>query len=527
MTDSNSSRALAEPAERPSNMPPRPQFERLSEMLESRAAIFADKPALICSGEVTSYRDLAAAAAQVAVGLAGAGVGKGDRVAYFGRNRARLFELIFGAARLGAAVVPINWRLADPEIAWVFENVDPAALFVGSEFAARLQACGLSVPLTVTMGAGSDEYAAWKESFPAVGQADLSDPETTVLQIYTSGTTGRPKGAMLSQRALLAFRSRPPSVQPEWNRWTEDDVSLLVTPQFHIGGCGYGLQTICAGATGVIVEEFSPAAVLRMVAEERLSKLFVVPTMLQMLLAEPGVRDVDYGRIRTIVYGASPISLGLLREAMDVFGCGFVQQYGMTELAGTVTALPPEEHDPAGNSRMRSAGRALAGVDIVIADPAGRYLPAGQTGEILIRTPTAMNGYWRAPEATSSAFDGEGFYRSGDAGYLDEDGFLYIIDRLNDMIVSGGENVYPAEVENALLAHPGIEEAAVIGIKDEKWGERIKAVVVARGDRPSEEELMLWCRARLAGYKTPRTIVFVDALPRNPAGKINRRALRG
>jgi long-chain acyl-CoA synthetase len=504
---------------------PAPLFDRLSDMLASTAGRLGDKPALICGGSVTSYDELLRASISVANALTDAGVKPGDRVVYLARNRAILFELMMGCARIAATLVPVNWRLVDDEIAWILDDVGPSALFVGGEFAERLEGIENGAPSTIVIGGAADEYLYWRSSASPEPAPDHSAPETPVLQIYTSGTTGRPKGAMLSQRALLFYRSLPSSAQPEWNRWTEDDVALLVTPQFHIGGCGYGLQTICAGATGVIVDGFVPADVLRMIPELGLSKLFVVPTMLAMLLHESDVENVDYGRIRTIVYGASPITENLLRESMRVFGCGFVQQYGMTELAGAVTALPPDAHDLFGSKRMRSAGQPLPGTEIIIVDPDERRLGAEAVGEILIKSNTAMNGYWRRPEANAAAFQ-DGYYRTGDAGYLDAAGYLYVVDRLNDMIVSGGENVYPAEVENLLNTHPAVHEAAVVGVQDPQWGERVKAVVVLNDQHIAADELVAWCRDKIAGYKVPRLVEFVDVLPRNAAGKVIRRALR-
>jgi acyl-CoA synthetase (AMP-forming)/AMP-acid ligase II len=252
-----------------------------------------------------------------------------------------------------------------------------------------------------------------------------------------------------------------------------------------------------------------------------------VPSALQMILRHPRARQVDYRRVRTVAYGASPIPLGLLREAIEVFKCGFVQQYGMTETAGTICALPPQDHVAEGNARMLSAGRPLANVDIKIVRPDGTAAPAGDAGEIAIRSPTLMTGYWNRPEDTAAALTADGFFLSGDAGRLDADGYLYIQDRIKNMIVSGGENIYPAEVEAVLREFPGIVDVAVIGIPDERWGEAVKALVVLEpGAQADAAQIIQWARSRLAGYKLPKSVDFRAEVPRNAAGKILHRELR-
>ena len=302
--------------------------------------------------------------------------------------------------------------------------------------------------MKLTIEPGDDgAYATWRDGNDLIDEAERALPDDVAVQVYTSGTTGRPKGAMLRHRNLLVFRALPPERQPDWNRWTDDDVSLITMPVFHIGCTGFGLQTLCAGSTGFVEREFVADRVMHCIEHERLSKLFLVPTALQSLLRHPRARDVDYGRIRTIIYGASPISAELLREAMEVFKCGFVQQYGMTEMAGTICALTPEDHDAAINGgpeaarHLTSAGRALADVEIAILTKSATACHRGR----LARSPSCRRPLWRVtrrdPGATAAVLDGNGWFRSGDAGYLDEEGFLYVSDRVKDMIVSGGENI--------------------------------------------------------------------------------------
>jgi long-chain acyl-CoA synthetase len=281
------------------------------------------------------------------------------------------------------------------------------------------------------------------------------------------------------------------------------------------------------GAKGVVAREFDPSRVLDFIERDRISKMFMVPAAMQIVVRQPRAREVDFSCLKFLLYGASPIPLDLLKECMEVFGCGFVQMYGMTETCGTIVALPPEDHDPQGNARMRSAGKPLPGVEIAILGDDGAPLPPLEVGEIATRSAANMTGYWNLPEATANTIDAEGWLRTGDAGYLDEDGYVYIHDRVKDMIITGGENVYPAEVENAIFGHPAVADVAVIGVPDPQWGEAVKAVVVARpGAEATPAEIIAWARERIAGFKTPKSVDFIEALPRNPSGKILRRELR-
>lgn len=499
-------------------------FSHLSQLARAQADAHGSKVALIGDGVAMRYSELAIMVDQVASALLAAGVRRGDRIAYLARNLADYYVLLLGAGSVGAVIVPVNWRLAPPEIEFILSDSRVVLLFAGDgfvelgrELSARLPGLRDVLPMS-----GFRDWCARA----ATGPIDVeARPDDIAVQVYTSGTTGRPKGAMLTHRALLAFRSLPVEAQPVWNRWTPDDVSLIVMPQFHIGGTGFGLQTLCAGATGLVMRDFDPDAVLDAIEQDGLSKIFTVPAAMRMLLRHPRARKVDYSRIRTMIYGASPIPLDLLREAMEVFRCGFVQQYGMTEMCGTVCALPPEDHDPAGNERMLSAGKPLAGVTVHILDTDGNAVPPGEVGEIAIGAVTRMAGYWNLPGETARAITAEGLFRTGDAGRMDADGYLYILDRMKDMIVTGGENVYPAEVETVLLDHPAIADVAVIGVPDERWGEAVKAIVVAAGNL-DRDAVLSWARARLAGYKLPKSIDVVEALPRNAGGKLLRRELR-
>jgi long-chain acyl-CoA synthetase len=418
-------------------------------------------------------------------------------------------------------MVPVNWRFAPPEVDYILGDCQPKFVVYDPEFA-HLTGAG-DVPAI-----SSDAFPAWRTQ-----QAD-GDPrqdagyDDPVLQLYTSGTTGHPKGAMLSSRSLLSLRAEtPPDRMPEWNRWTAQDVSLIAMPVFHISGSGWGMWTLQNGAKGIIVREFDPHQLFDLLHRYRISKVMMVPTALRILCDHPGAASADFSFLEYICYGGSAIPLDLLRQAMAVFNCGFAQMYGMTETAGTIVGLPPEDHDPLGNARMRGVGVPLPGVEVKVVDGDGNELPRGQVGEIVTRSGANMIGYFNRPDATAETIDVNGWLRTGDAGYMDADGYLYLADRVKDMIITGGENVYPAEVENVLYSHPQVSDVAVIGVPDPKWGEAVKAIVVpVPGERPDPAELIAWARERVAAYKAPKSVDFRETLPRNPSGKVLRRQLR-
>ncbi len=490
--------------------------------------------ALSFEGRDTSFAVFERHTNQVANALAAAGLGKGDRLAYVGKNSDIYFELLFGAAKLGVVTVPIGWRLADPEVAFIVEDCEAKVLFVGPEMAASLldRVAGLAAPpRIIAMEAdafpGLDTFEAWRDR---ADDTDARWPISTsdvAVQLYTSGTTGNPKGVMLSHGNILEGRREALAARMAWNMWSPEDVSLVAMPVAHIGGTGWGIVGLYNGAKGVVAREFNPLSVLDFIERDRISKMFMVPAALQIVVRQPNARSMDYSRLKYILYGASPIPLDLLRECMDVFGCGFCQQYGMTETCGTIVYLPPEDHDPVGNNRMRAAGLPMPGVEIKVIDESGAAAPVGVVGEVATRSKANMVGYFRREDATRETVDDEGWLRTGDAGYLDADGYLFIHDRVKDMIISGAENIYPAEVESAIYGHPDVAEVAVIGVPDEKWGEAVKAMVVPKpGAHPTPESIIAFARDRIAAFKLPKSVDFIEALPRNASGKILRRVLR-
>lgn len=508
------------------------QVRTLGDLLSFHARERGDREVFLYEGRRTTYARFDRHATQVANGLNALGVANGARVGFLGKNSDLFYELVFGCARAGAVSVGVNWRLAPPEVAYILNDCAAEVVFVGPEFyglVEQIEALVPSLRRVVTMAPGHsrwEDFCAWRDG-QSTGQLAVSvKPDDVAIQMYTSGTTGHPKGVQLMHKCFFDLQSLPPADDMEWNHWTPDDVSLVAMPSFHIGGVGYGVWGLYGGARLVIVPEFDPAEALEIIEREGVTKTFMVPAAIRMCVQHPRAADTDFSKLAHVMYGASPIPLDLLREALATFQCGFVQLYGMTETTGAATYLPPQDHDVNGNDRMRSAGKPYPGVKIKIVDEQNRELAPRQVGEICIYSPVNMLGYWNLPEETGKTLI-DGYVYTGDAGYLDENGYVYVHDRVKDMIVSGGENIYPAEVESAIFGLPGIADVAVIGVPDERWGEAVKAVVVLKpGARVSADDIIGHARSRIAGYKCPKTVDFIDELPRNPSGKILKRELR-
>jgi long-chain acyl-CoA synthetase len=512
-------------------------FPALADILRSHARERGDRCALIAGERTWTYRELRDEAARVAQALAAEGVGPQDRVAVLDKNGPEFFCVLFGAAMGGAVTLAVNWRLAPREMEYILEHSQARVLFVGQEFLGHVAQMKLSqvrrvVVLGGAAGAGQVGYADWLRGAEAVDPMLACDPDETCFQLYTSGTTGLPKGVELTHRNFLT------AMHHGSKAWSFDtaSVNLVAMPLFHIAGSGWGVAGLANGATNILVREVNPAEILRLVGAHGVTNALFVPAVLQILLATPGVESTDFSTLRSIVYGASPISEAVLVRSMETFGCGFVQAYGLTETTGCVVALEAGDHDPGGPRAelLRSAGRPWGEVELRIVDPeTGGEAADGAVGEIWVKSAQNMKGYWRNPDATAECYpegrgaDGRGWFRTGDAGYL-RDGYLYIHDRVKDMIVSGGENIYPAEIENVLMGHPAVADVAVIGVPSDRWGETVKAIVV---DKPgvasaSDAELIAWCRERLAAYKCPTSVDRIAALPRNPSGKILKTELR-
>ena len=480
-----------------------------------------DAPALVAGNRTVTFGELDARSSRTAQAFAQAGIGFGDRVAFVEKNGLEFFDVVFGLAKLGAVGVPVNWRLAAPEIRHIIEDCGAAAIVVGEEFFGHIEAIEHQVSAEVIAIGAHDRWPAfadWLTAHPAVDPGVTTGPDDLVLLMYTSGTTGLPKGVMLSN---TNYRCKTAGVAGPW-QFSADAVSLAVMPLFHMAGSGWAFAGLWAGATTVVLRDVDPAAILDAVAEHRITNLLLVPAVIQFLLDTPGVEAADVSKLRIIVYGASPISDDVLVRGIERFGGVFAQVYGMTETTGSITQL--DDHAP---ELLRSCGRPYPWVDIRIVTADGADAAPGTVGELWTRSDQNMLGYWNNPDATAATLTAGGWLKTGDAGYVDADGYLYLQDRLKDMIVSGGENVYPIEVENVLMTHPGVADAAVIGVPDDTWGEAVKAVVVpGQGATLSEADLIGFARARLGGFKLPKTVDFVEALPRTPSGKVLKRALR-
>jgi acyl-CoA synthetase (AMP-forming)/AMP-acid ligase II len=476
--------------------------------------------------EVTfSFQEMEERTARVASALLAKGLRKGDRIAWIGKNAALYFTLFFGAARAGIVTAPIGWRLAPTEWAYILNDTSAKVIFTGDGFddVPELLARKLDGTPEIINAAAAEAMIASAERV-SFAPSLVDDP---VLQLYTSGTTGNPKGAVLSNRNLFGLRKASKDLDLPYTSCEDDEAVMVAMPCAHIGGTGLGIMALGAGLPGVVLAEFNPDGVFDAVEKYGVTRFFIVPAALQMLLLHPRCATVDYSRLKYILYGAAPIPLELLRQCIKTFGAQFIQAYGMTETTGTICMLPPEDHDPEGNQRMRSAGKPLPGVEIKIVGADNEEVPVGEVGEVMTRSSNNMVGYWNLPEATKRTMTHDGWIYTGDAGYMDADGYLYIHDRVKDMIISGGENVYPAEVESAIYGHPAVQEVAVIGIPDEKWGETVKAVVVPKpGMTIEESDIIAYARERIAPFKAPRSIDVIDALPRNASGKILRKDLR-
>jgi long-chain acyl-CoA synthetase len=481
-------------------------------------------------GERTvTFGELDGRSNQIAAALAAAGVGLEDRVAFIDKNGLEWFEVTFATAKLGAVAVSVNWRLAPAEMAEILTDAGASVVFVGPEFAGhieKVEAELTGVRTIVSIGA-HDRWPTYEEWIGDEGAPDpgyVSAGSDVAFQLYTSGTTGLPKGVLLTQDN---FFKGVLGIAEQW-RFTEESVNLALMPMFHIAGAGWSLVGMSFGCRTVVLRDIDPAEILRLIPQHGITNAFMVPAVIQFLLVTPEVDTTDFSTLRALVYGASPITDAVLVKGIETLGCEFIQVYGLTETTGAITQLDGTDHDPDGRPHLlRSCGKPYPWVEVRIVDTAtGQDVPVGEVGELWTRSHQNMAGYWNNPSATAEAITPDGWFRTGDAGFVDADGFLFLHDRVKDMIVSGGENVYPAEVENVLAKHPGVADVAVIGVPDDRWGEAVKAIVVRADPAVTEADLITFAREKLAGYKLPKSVDFAETLPRNPSGKLLKRELR-
>jgi len=502
---------------------------RMTDIVRSQAAERPQQAALIVDEVITTYSELDSRSSQVANGLIDWQVGPRSRAAVLDTSHPRYFEIYYGALKANCAFVGINSRLAGPEIAWIANDAEARVLFVGRshyELVEHIESELQSVAQIVALDGGHPHwpaYTTWRNALSSDDPSVPSEPDDDVVQLYTSGTTGHPKGVCHTHRTWshVAVAARAAG----WGDYDASTVTLVCVPVFHVAGFNLTNMTLLAGGTVVLTRQVDPPDLLEKLARHRVTDTLFVPAIILALVSLPRAKSADFSSLARILYGAAPIAESLLDDARATFGCNFVHLYGLTENLGMGTHLPASMHEPA-LGKLRSVGRPYDGLELRIEDAEGKTLGPGEVGEIVMKSPWVMRGYWRNQAATDATVR-DGWLHSGDAGYVDADGFVYIVDRVKDMIVSGGENVYPAEVENALHGHPAVQDVAVIGVPDERWGEAVKAIVVLRpGMTLDAAELIRYARERIGGYKVPKSVDIVAELPRNASGKVLRRELR-
>jgi acyl-CoA synthetase (AMP-forming)/AMP-acid ligase II len=498
-------------------------------LIEKPAAL-----ALICGERRHTFAAFAARVARLAAVLRSLGVRQGERVAMLGANSDRYIEYLYATWWAGGVINPVNARWSPREMAASLDDCDTRILLVDDSFlplAAGLRELSASLGTVLRFDEGQCN-AVLSDVIDAEARIAATDPIADARRggndlaaiMYAGGTTGRPKGVMLTHANLYVSQLCTNLAAPR----PDEAIGLNLAPLFHVGGLGLTLQLMMRLCAQVIVPAFDEAAVLALIERERASETFLVPTMLKRLIEHPRLAAYDVSSLRLVLYGAAPIDDALLASALKKLPhARFCQLYGMTELSPVIAVLPPWCHDasqPA--SRLRAAGKPVPIAEVRIVDGEGTPLPPNAVGEIVARGPMVMSGYWNLPERSAEVLR-DGWLHTGDGGYLDEDGFLYVVDRLKDMIVSGGENVYSAEVENAIAQLPQVAMCAVIGIPDDEWGERVHAVIVRRpGEALNANEVVAHCRVLIARYKCPRSVAFVDQLPLSPSGKILKAPLR-
>ncbi|HEY5645503.1 MAG TPA: long-chain-fatty-acid--CoA ligase [Pseudomonadales bacterium] len=476
-----------------------------------------------------TFAELDAEANRIANALLGEGVAPGERIAYLDKNTPEYFLYLLGGAKANAVSVAVNWRLAVPEMEYILNNAEARVILVGEEFLPALAQMDLMVVEKIVVigdpgASGHQSFEQWLSDRSAADPRVPVAPEDVVYQLYTSGTTGLPKGVEITHANFVHAMT----ASMENQQFDADSLNLVCMPFFHISGSGWGLIGMYHGAGSVMLREVNLDLILDVIPAFGVTHALFVPAVLQFLLGLPKCRQTDFSTLRNITYGASPITEAVLVEGMEVFGCDFIQVYGLTETTGGITALAAADHDPGGPRAylLRSCGEPIRNHEVSIFDADTlEPLPEGEVGEIWIRGPQIMRGYWKNAKATAESIRSDGWFRSGDAGYMRE-GYLFIHDRVKDMIISGGENVYPAEIENVLMRHDGIADAAVIGVPSERWGETVKAIVTRSDDSLTEQEVIEHCRRYLAGYKCPTSVDWMDTIPRNPSGKILKVELR-
>jgi len=509
-----------------------------SEFLTIATAICPDKEAIVFEDNRFTFSQLSERVNRLANALTTMGVEKGERVALLHVNCNQCIEGYFAVAKLGAIYVPLNFRAKQHELSYMINTAEAHTVIVGERYLELIDSIRPEMPSVknyISIDSPHEGMVYYEDALAVASDdevfTEIGDDDTTIL-MYTAGTTGFPKGVMLSHNSFSIYVLE--NVTPADP--TVDESNILTVPLYHVAGIQAMMAAIYGGRMLVMERQFEPVEWMELVQKEKIGRAMMVPTMLKQLLDHPDFEKYDLSSLQVITYGAAPMPLPVIKKAMEVFpGVSFINAFGQTETASTITTLSPEDHVITGTEeekekklkRLTSIGRPMSDVEMKIIDEEGNELPVGEIGEIVARGPRVMSGYWKEEDKTAKTIDKEGWVHTGDMGYVDEEGYFFLAGRNTDMIIRGGENISPEEVEGVLHQHPKIEEAAVIGVPDDDWGEvPICVVVLKEGEEATDDEIMEHCRQALASYKRPRSVIFTKELPRNPMGKVLKRVLR-
>jgi acyl-CoA synthetase (AMP-forming)/AMP-acid ligase II len=510
-----------------------------TDFLNIASAICPERDCIVFEGKRWTYAQTSERINKLANALAKLGVEKGDRVGMLQVNCSQYVEAYYAAARLGAIFVPLNFRAKTDELSYMIGNADAKILFVGSRYLEMVDSMLPQLPNVkecISIDIDGERRLYYENVIDSASSDELfyeiGDEDITIL-MYTAGTTGRPKGVPLRHSAFVSYvldNVDPASPDVE-------ERNLLTVPLYHVAGIQAMLAAIYGGRTLVMMRQFEVKEWMETIQREQATRTMLVPTMLKRVIDDPDFNKYNLSSLKVITYGAAPMPFEVISRAIQVMPWArFINAFGQTETASTITTLGPEDHIIEGSEEERakklkrltsSIGKPLPDVEVKIVDEGGRALPPLEVGEILAKGPRVMTGYWRDEQKTSQIMTRDGWLRTGDMGWMDEEGYIYLAGRGDDMIIRGGENISPEEVENVLHSHPKVEEASVIGVSDPEWGQEPRAIVVLKkGEVATAEEIIEFCRSKLSGFKRPRSVVFIDSLPRNPMGKVLRKKLR-
>lgn len=510
-----------------------------TEFLMITNSIAPDRPAMVFEGKKYAYAEVSERVNRLANALTNLGVQKGDMVAILQTNCNQYVEAYYAVATIGASFVPLNFRAKSDELEYMLNNCEAKVLFVGERYVDMVNSLSSRLPQVkhfICLESKPEGMLNYEELLASASPeevfTEIDDDDVTIL-MYTAGTTGRPKGVPLTHNSFSTYvlgNVTPVDLEIE-------ETNLLTVPLYHVAGIQAVMAATYGGRTLAMMRQFDVEEWMKTVQQEKANRAMLVPTMLKRVIDDPDFDKYDLSSLRVITYGAAPMPFEVIKKAIEVFpGVMFINAFGQTETASTITTLGPEDHVITGTDEEKatklkrlqsSIGRPMDDVEIKIVDDQGSEVPTGDVGEILAKGPRVMSGYWKDAEKTAKTLTKDGWLHTGDKGYLDEDGYIYLAGRGDDMIIRGGENISPEELENVLYAHPKIDEAAVIGVPDPEWGQEPKAIVVLKkGEGATPEEIMEFCRQRLSSFKRPRYIAFIDELPRTSTGKVLKRELR-